>query len=113
MTDAPSDAVRADSPLDPTPSEVTTPADAAESDRSVDRVEAFVDAWRGELTGQVSVSASGVQDRLLDLWGRLDDGDAKSQVERWLTETLERHLYEVADIERRLASLAPEASAAP
>jgi hypothetical protein len=68
-------------------------------------IEPLVTSWRAEISGQRSVSASGVQDHLLDLWGHLQDGQAKSQVERWLTETLERHLYEVADIERRLDTL--------
>jgi hypothetical protein len=71
----------------------------------VERIEPFVTVWRAELSGQVSVSASGVQDRLLELWGVLSEGEGRSQVERWLTETLERHLYEVADIERRLETL--------
>ena len=73
---------------------------------TLDRIEPFVATWRAELAGQVSVSASGVQDRLLDLWGRLPEGDPRSQIERWLTETLERHLYEVSDIEGRLDHLA-------
>jgi hypothetical protein len=72
---------------------------------TVERVEPLVAVWRAELSGQVSVSASGVQDRLLELWGQLPEGEGRSQVERWLTETLERHLYEVADIERRLDTL--------
>jgi hypothetical protein len=72
---------------------------------TVERVEPFVTLWRAELSGQISVSASGVQDHLLELWGQLPEGAGRSQVERWLTETLERHLYEVADIERRLETL--------
>jgi hypothetical protein len=72
---------------------------------TIERLEPFVAVWRAELSGQVSVSASGVQDRLLDLWGQLPDGEGRAQVERWLTETLERHLYEVTDLERRLDAL--------
>jgi hypothetical protein len=70
--------------------------------------EPIVASWRAELSGQLSVSASGVQDRLLDLWGHVPEGDARSQIEKWLTETLERNLYEVADIERRLDRLVTE-----
>jgi hypothetical protein len=69
-------------------------------------IEPLVTSWRAEISGQVSVSASGVQDHLLDIWGHLPEGEARTQIERWLTETLERHLYEVADVERRLDRLA-------
>lgn len=67
--------------------------------------EAAVAAFRGQLEGQVSVPASVVQDCLLDLWGSLPEGDGRSEVERWLTETLERHLYSVSDVDARLASV--------
>jgi hypothetical protein len=39
------------------------------------------------------------------LWGFLPEGDIRTQVERWLTETLERNLYAVADIDARLSSV--------
>jgi hypothetical protein len=71
-------------------------------DLATDPIEPLVAAWRAEIDGQISVSASQVQDHLLDLWGHLPEGESRSQVERWLTETLERHLYSVADIESRL-----------
>jgi hypothetical protein len=77
-----------------------------ESPATVDNLEAFVTAWRAELTGQTSVSATEVQDRLLDLWGELPDGDRRSEVESWLTETLSRHRYVLAALETRLATLA-------
>ncbi len=73
----------------------------------LDQTELAVAAFRRQLEGQVSVSASVVQDGLLDLWGLLPDGDTRTQVERWLTETLERNLYAVADIDARLASVLP------
>ncbi len=68
-------------------------------------VEAMVSSWRQELGGQSSISASLVQDRLLDLWGALPDSAPRAEVERWLTETVARHLYQVGDIERRLESV--------
>ena len=55
----------------------------------------------------MSVPASVVQDCLLDLWGHLPEGETRTEVERWLTETLERNLYAVADIDARLASVLP------
>ena len=81
--------------------------DAPEAPAQLDQTEAAVAAFRRQLEGQISVSASVVQDVLLDLWGLLPDGDSRAQVERWLTETLERNLYQVADIDARLASVLP------
>jgi hypothetical protein len=74
---------------------------------TTENTEAAVAAFRRQLEGQVSVPASVVQDCLLDLWGLLPEGESRSEVERWLTETLERHLYEVRDIDARLASVLP------
>ncbi len=75
-------------------------------------IEPIIASWRAELSGQVSVSATGVQDRLLDLWGHMPEGEPRTQIEGWLTETLERHLYEVADIERRLDGVVAGVAAA-
>jgi hypothetical protein len=87
-----------------------TPAggtDPAPADAGAETIDGLVAEWRAELDGQVSVSASTVQDHLLDLWGRLPEGDARDQVERWLTETLQRNLYQVSDIDARLAGVLP------
>jgi hypothetical protein len=65
-------------------------------------------ALRQQLEGRVSVSASMVQDRLLDLWGALPEGSSRTAVERWLTETLERNLYSVTDIDDRLEAVLAE-----
>jgi hypothetical protein len=69
-----------------------------------DPIEAAVSAFRRQLEGQVSVPASVVQDGLLDLWGHLE-GESRAIVERWLTETLERNLYAVSDIDSRLEAV--------
>lgn len=81
--------------------------DAPEAPVQVDQTETAVAAFRRQLEGQVSVPATVVQDCLLDLWGHLPEGDTRTEVERWLTETLERHLYDVADVDARLASVLP------
>ena len=84
-------------------------ATSQESQDVNERIEAAVAAFRRQLEGQVSVPASVVQDGLLDLWGILPEGDSRSVVERWLTETLERNLYSVNDVDSRLdAFLAPQ-----
>ena len=67
-------------------------------------------AWRSEIDGQISVSASTVQDHLLELWGRLPDGDVRQRVEGWLTETLQRNLYQVSDIDARLTGVVSSSS---
>lgn len=68
-------------------------------------IEAAVEAWVAELSDGLSLSAMVVQDRLLDLWGMLDEGDLRREVERWLTETLDRHLYTSGDLIDRLRGL--------
>ncbi len=68
-------------------------------------VEAAVERWIAELNDGLSLSASAVQDRLFDLWGMLDEGDMRREVERWLTETLDRHLYNGSELITRLRSL--------
>ncbi|MGA3219258.1 MAG: hypothetical protein ABSE77_09335 [Acidimicrobiales bacterium] len=65
------------------------------------------EAWLAELVDQMAVSASDVQDHLLDLWGVLEEGPARSEIERWLTETLVRNLYSVSDINDRLETVLP------
>jgi hypothetical protein len=68
-------------------------------------VEEIVESWVGGLADQVSVSASTVQDHLIDLWAALEEGETRREVERWLTETLERELYLVEDVVDRLVLL--------
>jgi len=65
------------------------------------------EAWLAQLSDQIAVPASDVQDHLLDLWGVLDEGPAREEVERWLTETLRRNLYSVSDINERLETFLP------
>ncbi len=65
------------------------------------------ETWLAQLSDRIAVPASDVQDHLLDLWGALDEGPARAEVERWLTETLRRNLYSVSDINERLESLLP------
>lgn len=79
-----------------------TEAPATEETEIHERTEAAVAAFRRQLEGQDSVPASVVQDGLLDLWGLLPEGDTRTVVERWLTETLERNLYSVTDVDSRL-----------
>ncbi len=69
-------------------------------------VQTTVEEWIAELGNGLSLAASAVQDRLFDLWGMLDEGEPRREVERWLTETLDRHLYTTQDLIDRLRRLA-------
>jgi hypothetical protein len=85
--------------------EATEAPATIESTDTNDRTEAAIAAFRSQLEGQVSVPASVVQDGLLDLWGLLPEGESRAIVERWLTETLERSLYSVTDVDSRLGAV--------
>ena len=52
-----------------------------------------IEAWKTEAADQTVVSASAVQDRLFDLWGELKDYAVVTQVEQWLSLTVERELF--------------------
>ena len=81
--------------------------ESAELDEGTPSAVEVAEAWLAQLSDRMAVPASDVQDHLLDLWGALDEGPARSEVERWLTETLRRNLYSVSDINERLETLLP------
>lgn len=68
-------------------------------------IDAAVEAWITELGDGMSLSAMVVQDRLLDMWGLVDEGTMRRTLERWMTETLDRHLYTSDDLITRLKGL--------
>jgi hypothetical protein len=82
-----------------------TEAPATTETEISEQTEEAIAAFRRQLEGQVSVPASVVQDGLLDIWGLLPEGDTRTIVERWLTETLERNLYAVTDVDSRLEAV--------
>lgn len=79
--------------------------DTTEAPAPIEQTEAAIEAFRRQLDGQLSVPASVVQDCLLDLWGHLPEGESRGKVERWLTETLERNLYQTKDVDARLTNV--------
>ena len=85
--------------------EAPAPIDPIEQTTTIEDAESVLASFRSQLEGQVSVPASVVQDSLLDLWGALPEGDSRTEVERWLTETLERSLYNASDVDARLTSV--------
>jgi hypothetical protein len=68
-------------------------------------IDAAVEAWIAELSDGLSLSAMVVQDRLLDMWGLVSEGDTRRTLEQWMTETLDRHLYTSGDLITRLKGL--------
>jgi hypothetical protein len=62
--------------------------------------------WIAQLSDVSTLPASAVQDRLFEVWGMLGEGESRREVERWLTETLNRHLYTSEDLVGRLRRLA-------
>lgn len=74
-------------------------------------IDGVIERWVAELGDRLSLSAGAVQDRLFELWGLLEDGEARREVERWLTQTLDRHLYTSEEIISRLRNLGEPASA--
>jgi hypothetical protein len=52
-----------------------------------------IETWKNEAVDQTVVSSSAVQDKLFDLWGELRDYAVVSQVEQWLSLTVERELF--------------------
>ena len=52
-----------------------------------------IEDWRNQAVDTTVMSASAVQDRLFDLWGELRDLPLVSQVEQWLSLTVERELF--------------------
>jgi hypothetical protein len=81
-------------------------ADGVDLEGSPSAVE-VAETWLAQLSDRIAVPASDVQDHLLDLWGVLDEGPVREEIERWLTETLRRNLYSVSDINERLETLLP------
>jgi len=101
------DATEAPAPPSLADPALADPAQTDDAHTDAAHTDAAVAAFRRQLEGQVSLPASAVQDCLLDLWGSLPEGDSRTEVERWLTETLERTLYSATDVASRLASVLP------
>ena len=78
----------------------------------VENAGTYVEKWLKDLDGERTgpVPAGAVQDRLLGLWGLLDEGARREAVESWLTETLKRNLYLSDDLRLRLEELVADES---
>ena len=59
----------------------------------MDTAKQQIEEWRSEAADSTVISASAVQDKLFDLWGELRDMPLVTQVEQWLSLTVERELF--------------------
>src|SRR3954447_5617228 len=60
---------------------------------TVETAKQQIEEWRTEAVDTTVMSASAVQDRLFDLWGELRELPLVTQVEQWLSLTVERELF--------------------
>jgi len=77
---------------------------------------AQLDAFLHRAERESSFGPSQLQDLLFDLWGEMKDTPAQPEVERWLTLTVERHLFSADEVRgaltgiRELSELVPAES---
>jgi hypothetical protein len=69
--------------------------------------------WRRHLTDQTIVSASEVQDRLLDLYGDLAAAPQVERLKPWLSLTVQREMFTAEELDRFLDDLGNDLSASP
>ena len=55
-------------------------------------------AFLDRTTRETSFGPGQLQDLLFDLWGAMKDTPAQPEVERWLTLTVERHLFAADEV---------------
>ena len=67
-----------------------------------------LEQWKAETADRPLQSAQQVQDRLLDLYGELREYPVKAEVEKWLSLTRERTLFEGKEIADLLSSIEME-----
>jgi hypothetical protein len=66
---------------------------------------AQLDAFLDRTQRETSFGPGQLQDLLFDLWGALKDTPAQAEVERWLTLTVERHLFSAEEVRDALTGI--------
>lgn len=66
---------------------------------------AQLDAFLARTTREISFGPGQLQDLLFDLWGALKDTPAQPEIERWLTLTVERHLFTADEVREALTGI--------
>lgn len=62
---------------------------------------------------ETSFGPGQLQDLLFDLWGDMKDTPAQPEVERWLTLTVERHLFSADEVREALTDIRELAARVP
>lgn len=66
---------------------------------------AQLDTFLDRTAREPSFGPGQLQDLLFDLWGAMKDTPAQPEVERWLTLTVERHLFSADEVREALTSI--------
>lgn len=66
---------------------------------------AQLDAFLARTERETSFGPGQLQDLLFDLWGTMKDTPAQPEVERWLTLTVERHLFSADEVRGALTAI--------
>jgi len=74
---------------------------------------AQLDAFLIRTEREISFGPGQLQDLLFDLWGEMKDTPAQPEVERWLTLTVERHLFTAAEVREALTGIRALAELVP
>jgi len=74
---------------------------------------AQLDAFLVRTEREISFGPGQLQDLLFDLWGEMKDTPAQPEVERWLTLTVERHLFTAAEVREALTGIRDLAQLVP
>jgi len=64
-----------------------------------------LDAFLVRTERETSFGPGQLQDLLFDLWGAMKDTPAQPEVERWLTLTVERHLFAAEEVRTALTAI--------
>ena len=74
---------------------------------------AQLDAFLDRTKREASFGPGQLQDLLFDLWGAMKDTPAQPEVERWLTLTVERHLFSADEVRDALTGIRDLAELVP
>lgn len=74
---------------------------------------AQLDAFLDRTERETSFGPAQLQDLLFDLWGEMKETPAQPEVERWLTLTVERHLFSADEVREALTSIRELAELVP
>ena len=74
---------------------------------------AQLDAFLDRTERETSFGPGQLQNLLFDLWGEMKDTPAQPEVERWLTLTVERHLFSAEEVRDALSGIRDLAELVP